>query len=190
MSVGVLHQHPWHPPTHYTHTNKSDKMHTHTHRALHATSPLPRAPTLGIRSQAAHCPASPWTRRDTYGDRSGSHWANLTSTHHQTHCRPQHTWLTGLCTHSSDTLLTLPHCAPPLIYFVGLSPIQITVCMKMNSHQKRLVNTQLCELLSNLNLHIIWVLNTWCENRLMVPPVTVMTHSESKNSFVLFSLNI
>ncbi len=64
------------PGTHpsNTHTKWQD-----AHTALHAASPPPRAPTLGIRSQAVHCPASPWTRRDTYGDRSGSHWASLTT---------------------------------------------------------------------------------------------------------------
>lgn len=60
----------------------TDKVTWRTHSPT-CHLPLPQVPTLGIRSQAAHCPASPWTRRDTYGDRSGSHWANLKT--HQNH---------------------------------------------------------------------------------------------------------
>lgn len=69
------------------HTFKCTKKWQDAHSpVLQLPPPAPERPTLGIRSQAAHCPASPWTRRDTYGDRSGSHWANLSS--HQTHNQP------------------------------------------------------------------------------------------------------
>ena len=79
-----------------THPSDTQTKWHDAHTALHASFP-PSVPTMGIRSQAAHCPASPWTRRDTYGDRSGSRWANLTTRHNPT--TPPHPLPTNQSTH-------------------------------------------------------------------------------------------
>lgn len=84
-------------PTHETHR---------VTRCIHSpTCHAPRAPTLGIRSQAAHSPASPWTRRGTYEDRSGSHWANFTTPSRRPPTKSPHDWLA--CKHSPLASATL-----------------------------------------------------------------------------------
>lgn len=113
--MGLPHRYPWNPPI--KHTYKVTRC-THS-PTCHLPAPPERLPWESVPKQL--------TVRQVHEHggtpmETGQDLTEQTSQRHQTHYQPKHTWLTGLCVHSSD--LSRPHAITLTYRFWFISDIQ------------------------------------------------------------------